>query len=237
MNNFYSQEVCTPSRASLLTGRYPLSIGMQYGMVLATAEWGMPLDEITLAEVLKEENYNTHMLGKWHLGHYTPDYLPTSRGFDDYIGFLNGENYYWSKRSPDFNEFIDFLESDQTCYTKYAQDDINEYSTTLYTNKALDIIDNHPNDKSLFLYLAYQAVHDPFIDYDDTYVNGIPDSYLPDDVLEQINTSGTGLKRKEYMKSLYLLDQSIDNGGCHGGGGKNGPLRGSKGSLFEGAVK
>ena len=64
MGNFYAQEVCSPSRASLLTGRYPLSAGMQYGMVAANVEWGMPLDEITIAEVLKDSGYTTHMLGK-----------------------------------------------------------------------------------------------------------------------------------------------------------------------------
>lgn len=64
MGNFYAQEVCSPSRASLLTGRYPLSSGMQYGMVAATAEWGMSLDEVTIAEVLADNHYSTHMLGK-----------------------------------------------------------------------------------------------------------------------------------------------------------------------------
>jgi hypothetical protein len=64
MDNFYAQEVCSPARASLLTGRYPLSIGMQYGMVAATAEWGMDLDEMTIAEILSDHGYATHMLGK-----------------------------------------------------------------------------------------------------------------------------------------------------------------------------
>lgn len=63
LGNYYAQEVCSPSRGSLLTGRYPLSIGMQYGMVAANAEWGMSLDETTIAEVLKDNHYTTHMLG------------------------------------------------------------------------------------------------------------------------------------------------------------------------------
>jgi len=95
LDNFYSQEVCSPARGSLLTGRYPLSIGMQYGMVAATAEWGMPLDEVTIAEVLQDNHYTTHMLGKWHLGYFSPLFLPTARGFDTWIGYANGENYYW----------------------------------------------------------------------------------------------------------------------------------------------
>lgn len=258
MANFYAQEVCTPSRASLLTGRYPLSVGMQYGMVAAIAEWGMSLDETTLAEVLRDENYATHLLGKWHLGYYSPEYLPTARGFDSFTGFLNGENFYWSKKSPDYDEYTDFLTSDKYCYGSYNGDDMTDYSTTFYTNKALNILDSHPNDKSLFLLMSYQAVHDPFVDVDNSII-GISEDLFPSDVLQSLSTEPGGFRRREYLKSLYQLDQSVkviterlqengmmdntyvifisDNGGCVFGGGKNGPYRGSKGALFEGGVK
>jgi len=258
MGNFYAQEVCSPSRASLLTGRYPLSTGMQYGMVAATAEWGLPLDEITLAEVLQDEHYSTHMLGKWHLGYFSPLFIPTARGFDDFTGYFNGENYYWSKRSPDYPEFTDFVESDKDCYRPYNGSDKHTYSTTFYTDKALEIIEQHPVTDPLFLYMAYQAVHDPFVDTG-KFKNGMPDSMLDADVLSTIHTTIKGRQRQEYIKSLYILDKSVgyiyeklvakdmmdntyiifmsDNGGCFYGGGKNGPLRGSKGSLFEGGIK
>lgn len=258
MGNYYAQEVCSPSRAALLTGRYPLSTGMQYGMIAATAEWGLDLDEVTIAEVLSDNGYKTHMLGKWHLGYFSPLFLPTARGFDDYIGYLNGENYYWSKRSTDYPEFVDFLESDKDCYAPYNGSDKHDYSTTFYTNHAIQIIDDHAVEDPLFLYLAYQAVHDPFVDTG-KFRNGMPDSILDADVLSQIHSSIIGTQRKEYIKSLYQLDTHIgylydklvdkgmidntyiifmsDNGGCFYGGGKNGPLRGSKGSLFEGGIK
>jgi arylsulfatase A-like enzyme len=258
MGNYYAQEVCSPSRASLLTGRYPLSVGMQYGMVAATAEWGLDLDEVTIAEVLSDNGYKTHMLGKWHLGYFSPLFLPTARGFDDYIGYVNGENYYWSKRSTDYPEFVDFMEADRDCYKPYNGSDMHDYSTTFYTNHAIQIIDDHPTDEPLFLYLAYQAVHDPFVDTG-KFRNGMPDSLMDADVLSQIHTNIVGTQRKEYIKSLYQLDKHVgyvydklvekdlmdntyiifmsDNGGCFYGGGKNGPLRGSKGSLFEGGIK
>ena len=258
MGNFYAQEVCSPSRASLLTGRYPLSSGMQYGMVAATAEWGLSLDEVLLSEVLQNEGYATHMLGKWHLGYFSPLFLPTARGFDDYLGYVNGENYYWSKRSPDYPQMIDLLESDTDCYRGYNDSDMHDYSTTFYTNKALSIIDDHPAEDPLFLYIAYQAVHDPFVDKG-KFSNGMPDSMIDDDVLKTIHTTINGRQRQEYIKSLYILDKSVgqiydkleekglidntytifmsDNGGCFYGGGKNGPLRGSKGALFEGGIK
>lgn len=199
------------------------------------------------------------MAGKWHLGHFTENFLPTARGFDSFFGYLNGETYYWSKRNPDYPEFIDIVDSDTECYDYYNESDVHTYSTTLYTNRALEIIDEHPVDEPLFLYLAYQAVHDPFSDLGNKYSDGIPDHYLPDDVLSQINSTVFGGLRQAYMKSLYMLDDAVgqvvdkleetglmnntyiivmsDNGGCYLGGGKNGPLRGTKASLFEGGVK
>jgi arylsulfatase A-like enzyme len=258
MNNFYAQEVCSPSRGALMTGRYPLSIGMQYGMVGTTAEWGLSLDEITLAEVLKTNGYSTHMLGKWHLGYFTPLFLPTARGFDSWIGYSNGENYYWSKKLPDYPENVDFITSNTTCYSPYEEEDRHNYSTTFYTEKAKTIINDHSYETPLFLYLAYQAVHDPFIDYG-IHSNGMPDDYIDNDILTAIHQNITGRLRQEYAKSLYLLDKSVgeivdalnnrgvmentyiifmsDNGGCFYGGGKNAPLRGSKGTLFEGGIK
>ena len=258
MNNFYAQEVCSPSRGSLLTGRYPLSIGMQYGMVAANAEWGMPLDETTLAEVLGDGGYNTHMLGKWHLGYFSPKFLPTARGFDSWTGYANGENYYWSKKNPDYPQHSDFISANATCYSPYSESDKHDYSTVFYTNKAVEIIENNGADSPLFLYVAYQAVHDPFVDYG-KYDTGIPDSYFEDAVLSEIRSSVVGKTRQEYAKALYLLDKGVgqivdaldssgmldnsyvifmsDNGGCMYGGGKNGPLRGSKGALFEGGIK
>jgi arylsulfatase A-like enzyme len=258
MNNFYAQEVCSPSRGSLMTGRYPLTIGMQYGMVGSVAEWGMPLDEITIGEVLKENGYTTHMLGKWHLGYFSPLFLPTARGFDSWIGYANGENYYWSKKLPDYPKNSDFITSNTSCYKPYDGDDKHDYSTTFYTSKAISIIQEHSYETPLFLYLAYQAVHDPFIDFG-IYENGMPDSYIDDNILKSIHLNITGRLRQEYAKSLYMLDKSVgelydalvekdvmdntyiifmsDNGGCFYGGGKNSPLRGSKGTLFEGGIK
>ena len=135
LDNFYAQEVCTPARAALLTGRYPLSIGMQYSMVQTAIPWGMDLKETTLANVLAGDEYSTHALGKWHLGHYTPRFLPTARGFDTFFGFLNGESYYWSKRNPDHTVFHDIIYMDQDCYAPYKDEDMHDYSTFLYRDK------------------------------------------------------------------------------------------------------
>jgi len=258
-DNYYAQEVCTPARASLLTGRHPLSIGMQYSIIMPTTAWGLGIEEKTIADVLGDAGWKTHALGKWHLGHYSPRYLPTARGFDTFLGYLSGENYYWSKHNPDHDLFTDFMYSDKDCYAPYDEDDLHTYSTFLYRDKAISIIQDHNDtESSLFLYLAFQAVHDPFMDKSH-YSKGIPKEYLSDGVLEKIQEGVVGHKRRQYAMALSLLDDAVgdihdaldtkgilnstyiiftsDNGGCYIAGGKNGPLRGTKGSLFEGGTR
>lgn len=258
MTQFYAQEVCTPARGALLTGRYPLTIGMQFSMVQTAIPWGLELPETTIAEVLKADNYSTHMLGKWHLGHYSPRALPTARGFDTYTGFVNGEQYYWSKRNPDHTHFKDMIYSNTTCYAPYTNDDLHTYSTFFYRDKAVDLINEHNQSSPFFLYLAFQAVHDPFVDIN-IHQKGIPKEYVSDEMYSKLHSEVVGRKRRQYAMALIIMDEAInsivealddngmlehsivifasDNGGCYGSGGKNGPLRGTKGSLFEGGTK
>lgn len=186
MENYYAQEVCTPARGSLLTGRHPLSIGMQYFMVESAIPWGLELNETTIAEVMSDNGYKTHMLGKWHLGHSTPRYLPTARGFDTFTGMLNGESYYWSKRNPDHPHFKDFLASDRDCFWPYDEEDIHDYSTHQYRDMAVEIIENHDTVDPLFMYLSFQAVHDPFDDVNGVHEFGIPKEYMDGQLYQRI---------------------------------------------------
>lgn len=259
MTNHYSQEVCTPARASLLTGRYPLSIGMQYFTVADTVAWGLPLEETTIADVLSKHDYTSYALGKWNLGHYSPRYLPTARGFDYHLGYMTGMTYPWSKKVTSSTKFTDLMYADSSCYAPYDGNDVHKYSTFFYRDKAIDVIKKHNfNKKPMFLYLAFQAVHEPFVDFDH-YPSGIPREYVGDETYDYIMDNVQGRKRRQYALSLVLMDRAIasiyekikdvkqedntyfifasDNGGCYAAGGKNGPLRGAKGSLYEGGVK
>jgi hypothetical protein len=102
-----------------------------------------------------------------------------------HTGFLNGESYYWSKRNPDHTTFHDLLTSTTDCYTPYTEDDFHEYSTFLYRDKAIKFIEQHNKSQSFFLYLSFQAVHDPFVDID-VHESGIPREYLDDDLYDTI---------------------------------------------------
>jgi arylsulfatase A-like enzyme len=127
------------------------------------------------------------MLGKWHLGHFSPRALPTARGFDTFSGYMTGDEGYWSKKVAKTVQFTDFMSANSTCYWPYQDDDLHDYSTFLYTDKAVEIIEESDSDTPFFLYIAFQAVHDPFDDIGGKYSDGIPKDYLDDDTYEQVS--------------------------------------------------
>ncbi|MEN9811938.1 MAG: Arylsulfatase, partial [Verrucomicrobiota bacterium] len=86
LEQFYVLPVCSPTRAAFLTGRYPIRHGLQIGVVRPWAQYGLPLEETTLAQALGDAGYATAIAGKWHLGHFQPEYLPTRRGFQSQYG-------------------------------------------------------------------------------------------------------------------------------------------------------
>ena len=259
MSNYYTQESCTPARAALLTGRYPLSIGLQLSSINAYQSRGLSDQETLLPQVLKSEGYTTYMMGKWNLGHFHPKYLPNARGFDYFLAFMDGQSYYWSKKNPMQPKFVDLMYGDPTCYAGYDGSDRHDYSTFLYRDKAVKAIENHDYESSpMFMYLAFQAVHDPFNDFQQ-FESGIPKHYLSTKMYTKVLSKVKGRKQRQYVMALTLMDDAVesihdaldsvgqlentyiifssDNGGCYSAGGKNGNYRGTKGSLWEGGTK
>ena len=97
LESFYGEPVCTPSRAALMTGRYPMRYGLQTLVIFPSHTYGLPTDERTLPQALQEAGYQTLMVGKWHLGHADQKYWPQNRGFDHFYGNVIGEVDYFTR--------------------------------------------------------------------------------------------------------------------------------------------
>src|SRR5678816_1529348 len=141
LEQFYVQPVCSPTRAALMTGRYPMRHGLQVGVVRPWAQYGLPLDERILPQALKEAGYETAICGKRHLGHFTPDYLPTHRGFDHQCGHYNGALDY-------------FTHIGGGGFDWHRDDKVNRdegYSTFLVSREAVKRIEQRDASKPLFL--------------------------------------------------------------------------------------
>jgi arylsulfatase A-like enzyme len=126
-DQFYVQPMCTPTRAALMTGRYPLRYGLQSFVILPEQTYGLPLDERLLPEALKEAGYDTAIVGKWHLGHADMAYWPKQRGFDYQYGPMIGEIDYFTHLIHGVN---DWFVNNQPLYEE-------GYSTTLIGDAAV----------------------------------------------------------------------------------------------------
>ncbi|GFR75218.1 arylsulfatase B-like [Elysia marginata] len=209
LENYYVQPICTPTRSQLMSGRYQIHTGLQHGIIWPEQPNGLPLNSPTLADKMKESGYSTHMVGKWHLGFYKKEYLPWNRGFDTYFGYLTGsEDYYTHLR--EFGASSKFY-LDLHNERGPVKNESGHYSAHLFTQKAIDVINSHKDSKPLFLYMAYQSVHGPL---------QVPDKYL---------------KQYEHIEDETRRTYA-DNGGKPIKGGNNFPLRGEKGTLWDGGL-
>lgn len=244
--SFYApSSVCTPSRAGLLTGRYPLrNAPNNFGPESTT---GLPLTEITIADVLKQADYTTAAIGKWHLGHL-PEYLPTARGFDYFYGlpYSNDMILPWCPWLTEEDKLF-MYENDKPIKEIGKQQDRLMLD---YSNKAINFIKTH-KDQPFFLYLAHAMPHLP-VSAPDEFKN-TSQAGLYGDVIETIDwTIGELLKtlKEQGLEDNTLVVFTSDNGPWHNlpdrmlaGGverwhtGSAGLFRGAKMTTYEGGSR
>ncbi len=244
MTSFYTAAPsCTPSRAALLTGRYPVRVGLPH-VLMPDVENGLPPEEITLAEALKEEGYRTMAVGKWHLGHARPALMPTANGFDRYFGLLYSNDMIrpWVQTDRPLELYRD---------TEPVGDPGDQSMLTVrYTEEAVDFI-REDRSEPFFLYLAYSMPHLP-INTADRF-RGRSRAGLYGDVIETIDWSAgrvlqalqeEGLDENTIVVFtsdngpwLNLPDRMLQAGNEPWHAGSPGLLRGAKATTYEGGMR
>jgi len=246
-NAYVTYAVCGPSRAGLITGRYQDRFGFGRNPLFAPNDpnQGLPLTEQTLASVLKQADYRTMAIGKWHLGAYEKQ-RPLNRGFDEFFGFLTGGHMYFPEKLTlsDISE----VKSQFAAYkTKILKDntrvDIKKYLTDALSDEAVNFIERN-KEKPFFLYLAYNAPHTP-LQVTDKYLNRFKniENTKRRKYAAMVSSIDDGVGRiLNKLEELKIIDNTIifylsDNGGPEKhNGSDNGPLREGKGSLYEGGI-
>ena len=244
MTSFYaSAPVCSPSRAALMTGRYPPRCGMP-GNTGPGSDTHLPLSEITLADALKEQGYSTMCIGKWHLGHAKDEYLPVNRGFDHWFGlpYSNDMRKPWVQTEAPLKLYRD---------TKAIEHPVNQDTLTeRYTEEAVKFIQRSANEP-FFLYLPYTMPHLPL--HTSERFHGQSRAGLYGDVIEALDWSVgrilDALKQEGVDRNtvvvftsdngpwLNLPDRMLQAGNERWHAGSPGPLRGAKGTTWEGGMR
>lgn len=253
LNRYYVAPVCSPTRAGLLTGRYPDRFGLRQTVIPPWRDFGVDTAEVFLPEMLAVAGYNNRaILGKWHLGHSRKQYHPLQRGFTHFYGHYNGAiDYFTHKREGELDWHNDYEPS----YDK-------GYATDLITEEAIRNIRDYTNSGSpFFLYLAYNAPHSPLQAKEEDLLKYDFDKNKPlfSDKKGYGEKGRGNTERQTYSAMVTCLDRNIgkimkaikengieentlvifhsDNGPAPREGGSSGVLRGAKFQEWEGGVR
>lgn len=248
LDKYYTQSLCTPTRASLLTGRYAFNAGMSFVIIPASPS-GIPQDVETLPQILEKDGYRNYMTGKWHLGHAQNKLTPTQKGFHKFLGIFTWDIDSYTKRNylfpPIFGGryYYDWVAHTRDQDPYYFLEP--EHSTIAITKESIKFIDEHVTEypsSPLFLYVAYTAAHSPLV--------AAPEHEAKCQAIQHLwrrQFCGLAVGMDESMEKITkhaiskfgnntIIVFSSDNGGSSWFGGLNYPLRGSKNTPFEGGV-
>ena len=270
LNRYYGQESCTPARATLMTGKFTYRFGFAstrgtYDEISPYSNYSIPTSNKLLPEHMEDLGYTSYGAGKWNLGHCNDAYLPASRGFDSFLGYMSpGIDYYshqpdqqsdyqWGDESGDLT---DMLLMDQSGYTTVSS---TNYSDSIFADHVTDVMSNHDDSTPFFVWLGMHSGHDDssFSRPDDLWTSGYSELYgAVESYYNLSNTRGRFAQAimvaDAVVGNIFLALQSLDtsrefvmivnsdNGGypcaTHMRGSAY-PYRGSKFNFFEGGLR
>ena len=256
LTRYYVHPVCSPTRAGLMTGRYPIRFGAMRAVYPPWREGGMDTAEKTMADALATAGYEHRaVFGKWHLGHSSVQYHPLRRGFTEFTGHYNGAiDYFTHERERELD-----------WHTGYESNYDEGYSTDLIADAATRFIEKHADDPSPFLlYVPFNAPHSPFQAKEEdlplyTDLAAVEGNWSGATTVNEQPGGEQRLKDRRILGAMvHSLDEGVgrildaldaagvadntfvlfssDNGGV-GGIGENAPFRGAKASVFEGGIR
>jgi arylsulfatase B len=252
LNRFYTAAICSPTRAGLLTGRYPDRYGLRSTVIPPWSQFGVDTSEVFLPQLLANVGYRHRaILGKWHLGHASRQYQPLSRGFTHFYGHLNGAiDYFTHEREGELDWHRDLEPSHD-----------KGYATDLIAQEAIKNITTYSSESPFFLYIAFNAPHSPLQAKKEDLLRYGYDENKPgfNQVLGNSSQGRGNTKRQTYeamvsnldsnigrilqtLENLKIADNTIvlfasDNGAAPGEAGSSGVLRGTKFTEWEGGVR